>query len=312
MLWQKASATTWPRPCRRARGPSGGRAGCARSWRPARRLQKAAKSCRPEQAARGPVHAPRRRAARAPARCRAGAAGPGWPGRRRSGRGSAAAAPRSGRRNPPGATADPPDRQVGREDAAQPGRGGLLERAARAAAHLLPARGVDVGVAHLAAGVHPGIRAAGDDQAYRGRAAQDGREGVAEGVLDGAAAGLGGPPGERRSRRRTGRSGSAASPRQRSWRLARLPLEAGSVVRRPCEPSRTRDQPGVGDLRRGASPAAPWRGDHRDHPGRPPADPALRRGRRLLRPGPALHLADPAAAPDQGAASTCRSWRCRG
>ena len=175
---------------------------------------------------------------------------------------------------------------------------------------LQPLRGVDVGVGDLAAGVHPGIRAPRHHQPDRSRAAQDGRERVAEQALDGASARLGGPAGE------PGPVVGQVDPDPQGHRascsaLARLPPRGGpGVPGTPVDHVRTRHESGVAAAPRCPAPP-PWRGDHRDHPGRPPADPALRRGRRLLRPGPALHLADPATAPDQVALRPLRARAVR-
>ena len=104
----------------------------------------------------------------------------------------------------------------------------------------VPRRRVDVGVAHLAAGVHPGIRAAGDDEAHRGRAAQDGGERVAEGALDGAASRLGGPPGER------GPVVGQVDPDPQRHRASVVPLPGSPVLRwLPRRPPGTRLRHGI-------------------------------------------------------------------
>ena len=169
----------WPRRCRPRPGPSGGRAGCARWWRP-RDAGRRPRSRAGRAGSGRPVHAPRRRAGHGPARCRGGAAGRGWPGRRRSGRGSGGcsaekrASKPSGagvtRRMPTSAGRMPRSRVAAASSTGRRGAPPQLPRPAR----------VDVGVGDLTAGVHPGIRAACDDQAHRRRAAQDGRERVAE------------------------------------------------------------------------------------------------------------------------------------
>ena len=139
-------------------------------------------------------------------------------------------------------------------------------------------------VRDLAAGVHPGIRAPGDDEAHRVGATQEHGQGRGEGSLDRAEAGLGGPSGERRPV-----VGEVDPDPQR---------HRASVVR-----ATTDDPCPVGVARgSGAARGPPCPGDRPDPhgPARGPHPPRRHR-RGLPRAGPALHLADPAPAAAQGA-----------
>ena len=87
-----------------------------------------------------------------------------------------------------GCRADGAHPDVGGQQAGQPGQG-PVRRAG-------PGRGGDVHVDDLAAGVHPGVGAAGHRQPGRRRQPQRPSERCGQHVLYGPPAGLGGPPGK--------------------------------------------------------------------------------------------------------------------